>query len=504
MSFARSSSSVWLLATLLAAPSAAEARALAERPAARPVLSRRATDRFTQQLIAKERMFYRPGVAYDGVTGMTFDGHPIDPRSGELAGGARTFSAASKESLHLILLVKAIEGDPTARALLTPDPAHPERAVDVAVDVLQKKIATYRAFDRAYPGFGGFLPWYKIESGKMLPTDDWTDRVPGLDNGQLAWSLYHAVDALRRSGHAELAQAYDDHLSLMKRNVVRMFYDPAAKKMRAEAKLDDGSARAPGASHYSNNQANYFLDDPYEGLLLCHFADLFGDWKTQPSGKDAIWSEPRRKPATYRDGKQPITVVEGNWFSSHEDWGFLVLPFRDVPVADALFENAQKARTAYSAAHGWPGLFASTSRPSAGGKRDLGYLSALGVPSIAKEKVSERRVFAPYAAFPVALSNKRVFATWMKRMLETPGMWGKNGMGESFTAGGKQMAPILTWDGKALPMVALMGGIGSDIAAQLKRDGLYDGFITRTKADYRRFDAMKIEGRKATMSTPAN
>jgi len=139
--------------------------------------------------LRRERRFYQPGVSYDAETGLTFDGHPIDRATGELAGAPRNWSAASKESLHIILLAKAISGDPVARGLVTPDPADPKKAVDRALDVLSRKIATYRRFDERNPGFGGFLPWFKVAGGELAPMDGWSDRVPGLDNGQLAWSL---------------------------------------------------------------------------------------------------------------------------------------------------------------------------------------------------------------------------------------------------------------------------------------------------------------------------
>jgi hypothetical protein len=465
------------------------------------VLVGHALSRFTQELIERERGFFRAGVAYDGETGMTFDGHPIDPVSGKLTGSARPWSAASKESLHLILLVKALEGDPTARALLTPDPRDPQLAVGVALDVLRRKIAAYRQFDRDYPGYGGFLPWYKVEHGKVAPTDGWTDRVPGLDNGELAWSLYRARDVLERLGHPELALEYAAQLDLMKKNVVRLFYDPVEHKMRAETRLVAGNLLAPMLNRYENSRADHFLDDPYEGLLLCHFADLFGDWEGQVEGKELIWKEPRRRPATYGKGALRISVVEGNWFSSHEEWGFLVLPFRDVQIADRLFVNAQKARTAYSASHGWPGLFASTNAPAPDGTP--GYLSALGVPSIARAPVSAQLVFAPYAAFPLALVDKPMFATWMRRILRTPRMWGECGIGESFRPQGNVIAPLLTWDGKALPLVAMMGGISGDIAAQMKRDGVYHRFIERVRADYRNFDGERLRGDRLSLRAPA-
>jgi hypothetical protein len=474
------------------------------RPAPRGrVLSSAETRRFMAEVIRRERNFYQPGVAYDAATGLTFDGHPIDPTSGKLVGGARIWSAASKESLHIILLLKAIEGDETAQALLTPDAKNPSAAVPRALEVLERKIASYQKFDREHPGYGGFLPWYKIDQGKVTPTNDWTDRVPGLDNGQLAWSLYRASDALRRTGHAALADKYAAHLELMKKNVVAIFYDPKEKKLRAEAKLEAGNGRPPAENRYSNNVAGYFLDDPYEGLMLGHFADLFGDWRAHPEGKDVIWKEPRRKPVTHETQGRKVTVAEGHWFSSHEDWGFLVLPFRDVPVADRLFLNAQKARTTYSADRGWQGLFASTTLPLQSGRLDPRYLSALGVKGVNKQPISQRMVFTPYATFSLALADKQVFASWLKRMLSTPRVWTEYGIGESYSHEGERVAPLLTWDGKALPLIGWMGGIAGDLREQMKRDGVYDAFLGRVKADYARFEGAPIEGDDVPLAPPA-
>ena len=45
-------------------------------------------------------------------------------------------------------------------------------------------MTSYEKFNREYPGFGGFLPWFLNQNAGMRPTDDWQNRVPGLDNGQ--------------------------------------------------------------------------------------------------------------------------------------------------------------------------------------------------------------------------------------------------------------------------------------------------------------------------------
>jgi hypothetical protein len=475
-----------------------------------PPMTAAQADAFMNEVIDRERPFYQPGAGYDAATGVTFDGETIDFATGAVT-GHHQFSAASKESLDVGLWVKALEGDPSAQRLLTPDPAHPESAVARAIDVLTAKISTYERFNREYPGFGGFLPWYEVKDGHIEPARGWGDRVPSLDNGELAWALYAAAKVLRRTGHAELAARYEAQLDVMKKNAVRVFFDPEAKKIRAEAKLGSGAGVAPEQNRYLNNVPGSFLDDACEGLLMCHFADLFGDWSGHETDRDAIWAQPRSLPAQYvTAGGRTLTAVQGNWFSSHEQWGFAFLPFRDLPIADALFKNAQKVRTWHSADHHIPGLFASTTKPVRSADDPHSYLSALGVGQhgnagargVAKVPVESEHVAAPYAAFPLALVDKPLFATWLKTMLEAPRMWGPSGIGESFDIAGDAMAPVLTWDGKALEMLAWMGGLGDETRRFLKEDGKYESFLGRVRDDYRPFADGAIEGEDLPLAAP--
>jgi hypothetical protein len=487
----------------------AESR-MAEGVAPIPPMTPAEANAFVDGVIDRERPFYQPGAGYDAATGVTFDGETIDFATGAVTGHHR-FSAASKESLSVGLWVKALEGDAAAQRLLTPDPAHPEAAVGRAIEVLRAKISTYERFNRDYPGFGGFLPWYEVKAGRIEPERGWGERVPSLDNGELAWALYAAAKVLRRTGHPELADHYDAQLALMKKNAVRIFFDPEARQLRAEARLGNGAGVPPGQNSYFNNVPGYFLDDACEGLMMCHFADLFGDWSGQEAGKDALWAEPRSLPARYvTAGGRALTAVQGNWFSSHEQWGFAFLPFRDLPVADALFKNAQKVRTWHSADRRIPGLFASTTKPVRSRDEPGSYLSALGVRAegkggvrgVAKVPVESERVAAPYAAFPLALVDKPMFATWLRTMLEAPRMWGPSGIGESFDVAGDAMAPVLTWDGKALEMLAWMGGLGDETRAFLKEDGLYEPFMRRVQDDYRAFADQPIEGEDLPLAEP--
>jgi len=466
-----------------------------------------------QKVARRESRFYQPGVGYDGRTGLTFDGVNIDFQTGKPV-RVRNWSAPSKESVHIALLVKALAGDRTAALMMSPDPRDPASARARAIEVLTKKIASYERFNREYPGFGGFLPWYTVTDGRLVPIpsskgthDGWETRVPALDNGQLAWSIYYAANMLQELGYTKLAWRYRACFQRMSRNVVDVFYDPGTKKMRAEAKLVRGARQPPSRNRYAINDGNpYYLEDAAEGLLLCHFADLFGDWRGQRAGREAIWATPRRKPGSYTTAcGEKITLVKSWVGSSHEEWGQQILPFDAVDIDRQLFANAQRARTAYSAERSIPGLFASTHKPT---NRTTApeYASLLGfrAPEGTVDRSRSRSIVTPYAAFPLALApgGKPVFATWLKTMIDAPRMFGPYGIGESCSVRGKGIAPCLTWDGKALPMLAWMGGIKTDVGRYLARDGKLQPFVDRVKADYRLFDGVTIEGTDLPLRGP--
>jgi hypothetical protein len=481
-------------------------------PSPRRLLTAREARRYISKVARRENPFYQPGVGYDGRTGVTFDGVNIDFETGKPI-SVRNWSAPSKESVHVALLVKALSGDRTAELMLSPDPSQPGLARARALKVLTDKISTYERFNREYPGFGGFLPWYTVRDGRLMPIpsvgdgDGWEKRVPALDNGQLVWSMYYAANALQELGYKDLSRRYRAYLGEMSRNVVGIFYDPAAKKMRAESSILRGSKRSPSKNAYAINERNpYYLEDSYEGLMLCHFADLFGDWSKQPGGKEAIWATPRRKPGSFTTASgQKITIAKSWVGSSHEEWGELVLPFEDVPIDRKLSSNIQRVRTAYSAERGIPGLFASTHKPIA--KTSMPeYFSLAGfrAPQGTLDQSRTRTIVAPYAAFPLALEpgGKPLFATWLKTMLDAPRMLGPYGMGESVNVNGTKIAPCLTWDGKALPMLAWMGGTHDELRRYLTRDDKLKPFIARVKADYRLFDGMPIEGTSLPLQPP--
>ncbi|HXV27369.1 MAG TPA: hypothetical protein VD913_00230, partial [bacterium] len=60
-----------------------------------------AADKYVLDLIYWEGKFHQPGIGYNAHSGLTYDGHAINPVTGELQGGPRNWSASSKESLHV-------------------------------------------------------------------------------------------------------------------------------------------------------------------------------------------------------------------------------------------------------------------------------------------------------------------------------------------------------------------------------------------------------------------
>lgn len=121
-------------------------------------------DAFEQDVLYWEGMFHQNNVSYNVLNGMTFDGTLIDPVTGiHNVDGLHTFSAASKESLHMMTLAHVIQGTPGAvRWILAAQGggADVEAARKIAISILEQKWSTYSTFNQTYPGFGGFLPWY--------------------------------------------------------------------------------------------------------------------------------------------------------------------------------------------------------------------------------------------------------------------------------------------------------------------------------------------------------
>ena len=137
-------------------------------------------DPFISSFLYWEGKFHANNISYNTLNGMTYDGTLIDPTTG-IATIKHPFSAASKESLQIMLYTHVLAGSSDAARFLSP---HDEKkAPEVAFNIVSLKLETYLGFNETFPGFGGFIPWFLADEKEIQPTADWVNRVPALDNG---------------------------------------------------------------------------------------------------------------------------------------------------------------------------------------------------------------------------------------------------------------------------------------------------------------------------------
>uniref|UniRef100_A0A914W241 Endo-beta-1,2-glucanase SGL domain-containing protein n=1 Tax=Plectus sambesii TaxID=2011161 RepID=A0A914W241_9BILA len=159
-----------------------------------------AQDSFLLSASYWEGKFATDRVGLNYASALTYDGTPIDYDTGLPHKGLHEFSAASKESVHVSLLALALDGKSAFAVNFFQSGAESAgwsgSVQDYVIDQLTKKITSYENFNKQYPGFGGYIPWYAVNDTGMHLLWDWQNRVPSLDNGELIWGLIAAVQVL--------------------------------------------------------------------------------------------------------------------------------------------------------------------------------------------------------------------------------------------------------------------------------------------------------------------
>jgi len=248
----------------------------------------------------------------------------------------------------------------------------------------------------------------------------------------------------------------------------------------------DGTHTANAVLGFSEDpSAPLFLDDPYEGELMALFMDLLANWSRYEDGgakeKKWIWRRKQRKLSSvdYEHEDGSLLVQEGFWFSSHEQWKFIVLPYMDLPLPRRVFKNGERVRVHHSAKNSIPGIFASATPPmgtTCDTAYSKGYCGATGIQALGKRRVLFESSVSPYGAFPVILADRGAGLAWYNAMLMMPRMQTPFGSTESTNVNGTSIAPILTWDAKVTTVLAILGGTGDLIRQRMDRDGLFDRF----------------------------
>ncbi|KAF2244423.1 putative GPI anchored protein [Trematosphaeria pertusa] len=463
------------------------------------------SDAFVWDLLYWEGHFHQNNVGYNQANGMTFDGTLLDPITGTANfSGLHPFSAASKESLHVMILAHAVAGSSFAARFLSPE--EPQSTPRIAYEILEKKLKTYVQFNQTYPGFGGFLPWFLSNETDIRPTLDWVNRVPALDNGELLWAVYGAVQALERSNQSEftdLARGWQAWLDYTKTTATEVFYNGTGRVCAVTA-IGNQSEPLGGPDQSYMCEGNQTLNDPYEGELFTWWLYLFSDLNT--AKKEELWTVKRTQVVATEwhsnTSLGDVTVQKGYWFSSHEQWKLLEMPYTDVLLIKRIFHNAERARTCNSFLNGVPGMYASVNNVTDESGQILGYISNAGVPSISFLPVQELDVITPYSVFPTVLFDRNVGLAWWKNMVDGKGMQNLYGSTESERVDGAGISSFVSWDSKVTTVAAILGGVTDLVRDKMKEDGIYDTFVEVSQREYTLAFGDRLEGEDVELCLP--
>lgn len=331
------------------------------------------------------------------------------------------------------------------------------------------------------------------ESG-IYVVEDWTNpyRVPGLDNGEWFWALYGAMTALEKHSYTSLASKYRRLVNCQKRNAKTIFYRGSGDVSAVVEILDPFSVdELTNPNNYKHVEGQY-LNDPYEGETMTQLMYLFSDFKTEEE-RNMLWMKKREmlEPVFYKD----LVLQKGYWFSTHEQWKLMLLPYMSslggndpflneyrerFQIVKKLYQNAEIMRTQDAALKQIPGLFASINDVTNGSEVIPGYISATGVEYILEngtvmegftyEEVLRTDVVTPYASYALMMQNLSVGLCWYNNMLQAPRMQNKYGSTEAINVNGTEISPLITWDSKITTVLAMLGGIGPLVEIGLKAE----------------------------------
>ena len=403
-----------------------------------------------------------------------------------------------------MVLTHALNGDRYAARFLSPTDL--SEAPELAFGVMSTKLQSYLQFNQTFPGYGGYLPWFLQGGSELTPTDDWANRVPALDNGELLWAVYGAVQVLSSSPKHQwqaLAREWQKWLDYTKLNAATVFYNGTGK-VCSVTDLRNQSLPVHDPNQGYVCEGSGLIDDPYEGELFTWWLYFFGGLPA--ADKAALWQVKRpqlRNVEYYQGGVGPITVQQGFWFSSHEQWKVLEMPYYDVSLVRRLFLNAERARTCNSVVNRYDGMFASVNNITDSTNAIVGYISDAGIPQISNQTTFELDVVTPYSVFPTMLFNQSVALAWWKNMADGAKMQNPYGSTESTQRSGEAISSFVSWDSKITTVNAILGGVSAFTREMMKADGIYDEFAQIVQREYgMKFDEDQLKGEHVSLCLP--
>ncbi len=431
--------------------------------------NRAKSEQFLNEYLYHEAEFFAK--ARHPESGLTYDGWNLDAETG-IPASARDFSAASKECLDLGVCIKALRGDPVIARVVSP--SDPDKAPEVAAEILGKKLKSYQKYQEQFPGFAGHVTWFR-SGEEMTPLGEWKQAVPTLDMGEMAWALLLAEWALKKGGHDELAAGYKEYNDKLQSKAKEILFEPKSGGVRGHVQISD--PKDPNAT-YSGDGIMTGEHGVHEGQMIVSYMTLFGGLTQQQ--QDHIWDDIEMKRVEHRYG----TTWEGYWGSPHEEWAHLFLPYHDVSGFEDLFRIREKIRSNNAADRDYPGFAASAHHPT-----EDKYMSAAGVEAIGSQKLEFQNTYTPYGAFPMLLQfagelSGNVGLAWLHNMLVGPKLQGPMGAGESGDNAGTGAAHVKTIDVSFTNLLAMSGGLQVETREMLQDKDKYRQFLSRMNSEF--------------------
>jgi hypothetical protein len=200
-----------------------------------------------------------------------------------------------------------------------------------------------------------------------------------------------------------------------------------------------------------------------------------------------------------------ITVQRGWWFSAHEQWKYMMLPYVDIPINKRVFYNGERARSWWSAINNIPGLYASVNGLAPNDTYNYPYVSDCGIQEIAFSTVTNTQVITPYGAFSMMLATDSPplpeALVWYLNMISGPRMQNCFGSTEAANTTGYDVSPLVTWDSKITTVLAMLGGVVNLNRNVLQQTNTYDRFTYVINREWSRVFT-SLEGENLPFRTP--
>lgn len=437
---------------------------------------KKTTQSFLNHYVRSESGFFREareaGIALDGID-FTAEGE-VERK--------RLWTAASKEAIDLMLITRVFSGNEYAVRLYAEGENNKEKAVQYCLSILKEKIKSYELFQKRYPRYAGFLPWIQYKEGQWRPLDDWEDRVPALDNGEWLWAIYALLYKLPEYDQ-KLAQRYQNYFNKVIGNLKEVFWEPSENQIRAEAHIHIHISNEDNKSvyTYTNNIEGYYLNDLFEGILVTYLFvmnDLLSENEEESLVSNRVYEVNQSQWGTtyYLWPRQP----NGDG-SSHTKWGQFVVPELD-NIYISLFSWRQECLRSNVNTYGTP---SSCTEPLSFGGNYTPYNSLIQTPYGAMSMI-----YLSSLLEEGQVDIKNPGLSWLVNMYNVPGMRLEGyGVLESFsvdleTGELQDIAYLATFDVKGLTMVAIVGGVISEVRSRLKETGDYEKFMQLVQSCY--------------------